>query len=482
MRARLLVMVLGLLVILTGLAQLVPAAVSWGYGEGDWADFLDSAVLATAVGAIMFFAARTREEITERDGFVIVSSGWCVVSFVGAIPFMLTGTTRTLTDALFESVSGFTTTGASILVDYSKLTHGVLMWRSLTHWMGGMGILIFVLVILPSLGVGGMQLYKREASGLSTEKLTPRLRDTAVALWSVYFLLTVAETLVLWALGMTFFDAVNHSMATIATGGFGTHADSIAGFHSPAIEWTIIVFMYLGALNMALHYRVLHSRGRQWPHFSSEEWRFYTTALIVLSLGLALYLVVKMHYEPLNALTKSTFQVVSIGSTTGFASDDYVPWGPGPQLIMLFLMIAGGCAGSTAGGLKEVRVLLLFKSIRMELLTLIHPRLSMLNKLDRQRVEPAVLKTIFVFFFLYMSTLGMASLILTLTGNSIPTALGGVASTMGGVGPGLDALGPSATYAPLPALDKWVLMSTMMLGRLELMTLYVFILPEMWRR
>ncbi|HKI97622.1 MAG TPA: TrkH family potassium uptake protein [bacterium] len=482
MRARLLVMVLGLLVILTGLVELVPAAVSYGYGESDWPALLRAALIAIVAGVVMFFGFRTQDEVRERDGFVIVSSGWCVVSLVGAIPFMMTGTTGSITDAIFESVSGFTTTGASILVDYSKLSHGILMWRSLTHWMGGMGILIFVLVILPSLGVGGMQLYKRESSGLSTEKLTPRLRDTAVALWSVYFLLTVAETLALWALGMTFFDAVNHAMATIATGGFGTHADSITGFHSPAIEWTIILFMYLGALNMALHYRVLHSRGRQWPHFSSEEWRFYTAILVVCSLGLAVYLIFKMDYAPFKALTKSTFQVVSIGSTTGFASDDYVPWGPGPQMIMLYLMIVGGCAGSTAGGLKEVRVLLLFKSIRMELLNLIHPRLSMLNKLDRQRVEPAVLKTIFVFFFLYMSTLGAASLILTLTGNSIPTALGGVASAMGGVGPGLDALGPSATYAPLPALDKWVLMAAMMLGRLELMTLYVFILPEMWRR
>ncbi len=482
MKARLLVMVLGLLTLLTGLAQLVPAAVSFGYGEADWQALLLSGTLVSLLGAGMFFGFSSQDEVTERDGFLIVTSGWITVSTVGALPFVLTHTTASFTDALFESVSGFTTTGASILVDYDKLSHGILMWRSLTHWMGGMGILVFVLVILPSLGVGGMQLYKRESSGIYQEKLTPRLRDTAMALWSVYFLLTLAETLLLWALGMTLFEAINHSMATIATGGFGTRADSIEGFHSPAIEWAIIAFMYLSALNMSLHYRVLQSRGRVWPYLASEEWRLYTGALIVISLGLAGYLVFKLNYAPFNALTKSTFQVVSIASTTGFASADYVPWGPGPQLIMLFLMIAGGCAGSTAGGLKIVRVLLLFKSIRMELLNLVHPRLSMLNKLDGRRVEPSVLKTIFVFFFLYMMTLGAASLVLTLTGNSIPTALGAVASTMGGVGPGLDAVGPAQTYAPLAALDKWVLIGTMLLGRLELMTLYVFTLPEMWRR
>lgn len=482
MRARLLLMVLGLLILLTGAAQLVPAAVSYGHGEADWPALLRSALLALTLGAVLFGVCRSDQEVTERDGFLIVSSGWVAVSAVGAVPFLLTGTVTSVTDALFESISGFTTTGASILTDYDRLSHGILLWRSLTHWMGGMGILVFVLVILPSLGVGGMQLYKREASGIYSEKLTPRLRDTAMALWSVYLLLTVLETALLRALGMTWFEAVNHAMATIATGGFGTRADSIEGFHSAAIEWTIIAFMYLGALNMSLHYRLLRSRGRLWPYLHSEEWRAYSLLLVVISLAMAVYLVLAQGYAPTVALTKSAFQVVSIGTTTGFASDNYVLWGPGPQLVLLFLMLGGGCAGSTAGGLKWVRVVLLFKSIRMELLSLIHPRLLMATKLDRQRVEPDVLKTIFVFFFLWMTTLGAASLVLTFTGNSIPTAVGAVAATMGGVGPGLDAVGPAQTYAPLPVLDKWVLIGTMLLGRLELMTLYVFLLPQMWRR
>ena len=482
MRVHLLLMVLGVLILLTGAAQLVPAAVSYGYGDADWHTLLRSGLMAAALGAVLFAAFRSEEEVTERDGFVIVSSGWVAVSVVGALPFLLTGTVTSVTDALFESISGFTTTGASILTDYDRLSHGILLWRSLTHWMGGMGILVFVLVILPSLGVGGMQLYKRETSGIYSEKLTPRLRDTAVALWSVYLLLTVLETGLLRVLGMSWFDAVNHAMATIATGGFGTRADSIGAFHSSAIEWAIIAFMYLSSLNMSLHYRLLMSRGRHWPHLSSEELRFYTVTLVALSLAMAAYLVLKQGYGPGRALTKGTFQVVSIASTTGFASDDYVAWGPFPQLVMLFLMLGGGCAGSTSGGLKWVRVVLLFKSIRMELLSLIHPRLLMVTKLDRRRVGSDVLKTIFVFFFLWMTTLGAASMVLTITGNSIATAFGAVASAMGGVGPGLDALGPAQTYAPLPDIDKWVLMMAMLLGRLELMTLYVLVLPEMWRR
>jgi trk system potassium uptake protein TrkH len=471
-----------MLVLITGVAGLVAAATGYLYGEADGIHFVRFAVPAVGLGGLLFFILRTREEITERDGFLIVSGGWITVSIVGAVPFVLTGTTTSLTDAVFESVSGFTTTGASILTDFGALSHTILLWRSLMQWMGGGGILLFVLVILPSLGVGGMQLYKREASGIYSQKLTPRLRDTAKAIWSVYALLTGAEALLLWAEGMSPFDAVNHAMTTIATGGYGTRADSITGYSSPLIEWTLIGFMYLGALNMALHYRLLHSHGRIWSYVRSEEWRFYTLAMLVISLGMAAWLVVGLGYAPMSALTKATFQVMSIGTTTGFASDDYVLWGPGPQFMLLLLMLAGGCAGSTAGGLKWVRVVVLFKSIRMELLKLIHPSLHIVTKIDRQRLDPALLKTIFVFFFLYLATLFTATLVITLTGNSIATALGAVAASMASVGPGLDAVGPAATYAPLSVLDKWVLIAAMLLGRLELMTLYVFLLPQMWRR
>jgi trk system potassium uptake protein TrkH len=482
MRLRLLFMVLGLLVLVTGLAGLAVAAIGHLYAEADAVPFFWFGAAASGVGGALFLGLRTRDEVSERDGFVIVSGGWIVVSAAGALPFLLTGTTTSITDAFFESVSGFTTTGASVLTDYASLSHSILLWRSLAQWLGGGGILLFVLVILPSLGVGGMQLYKREASGIYSEKLTPKLRDTARAIWSVYVLLTGAEALALWGLGMSPFEAVNHAMATIATGGFGTRADSISGFRSPAIEWTLILFMYLGALNMALHYRLIRSHGRVWSYLRSEEWRFYTLAMVVISLGMAGWLVLQLGYEPTAALTKATFQVLSIGTTTGFASDDYVLWGPGPQFVLLLLMLAGGCAGSTAGGLKWVRVVVLFKSIRMELLTLLHPRLLMVTKIDRQRLEPTLLRTIFVFFFLYLATMGAATTVMTLTGNSIATSLGAVAASMASVGPGLDAVGPAATYAPLHDVDKWALIAAMLLGRLELMTLYVFLLPEMWRR
>jgi trk/ktr system potassium uptake protein len=474
--------VTGTLVLVLGLAQLVPVGVSLGYGEADWPLLLQSALAAMALGGAMVALSRRAREISERDGFVVVTVGWAAAALVGGVPYLRTGTVRSLADAVFESMSGFTTTGASVLTDFSGLSHGVLLWRSMTQWFGGMGIIVLALVILPALGIGGMQLYKREVPGPYSEKLTPRLRDTARALWVVYVGVTVAETVSLYALGMSLFDAINHSLTTVSTGGFSTRADSVGGYHSAAIEWCVIAFMFISGMNFALHYRLLTRPRSRIPYVGDQECRWYIVSTVLACLAVLAYLVGWHGYSPGAAATKGSFQVVSILTTTGYGSDDYVLWGAFPQVLLLLAMIAGGCAGSTAGGIKWVRILLVFSYIRMELLRLIHPRVVVMAKFNHARVSPEILSNIFAFIFLYLTTLAVVTLLLGLDSTSILTALGAAAAALGNIGPGLDTVGPMGNYFHLSVYSKWVLALAMMLGRLELMTVLVLFMPQVWRR
>jgi trk system potassium uptake protein TrkH len=474
--------VTGTLIIVLGLARLIPVGVSLAFGEADWSALLESSLGATTVGTLLFLVSRRAREISERDGFVVVTIGWAAAAVVGALPYLLTGTVDSFTDAIFESMSGFTTTGASILTEIKAASSGIVLWRSMTQWFGGMGIIVLALVILPALGIGGMQLYKREVPGPYSEKLTPRLRDTARALWLVYVLITVAQTAVLYALGMTFFEAVNHALTTVSTGGFSTHDASVGGFASPAIEWCFIFFMCLSGMNFALHYRVLTRPRAGLPYLRDQECFWYLGGTVLAALAVSAYLMARLGYAPAHALTKGTFQIVSILTTTGYGSDDYVLWGSFPQIVLLLLMIAGGCAGSTAGGIKWVRILLVFKYIRMELLRLVHPRIVINAKLNQRRVTPDILSNIFAFIFLYLTSLAVVTLLLALDGASMLTAAGGAASALGNIGPGLDAVGPTANYHHLSNYSKWVLTLAMMMGRLELMTVFVLFTPQVWRR
>jgi trk system potassium uptake protein TrkH len=344
-----------------------------------------------------------------------------------------------------------------------------------------MGIIVLALVILPALGIGGMQLYKREVSGPSAEKLTPRIRDTARALWSVYALLTLAQAIALVLAGMPVFDAINHALTTLSTAGFSTRDGSIGAYNSAAIEWIIIFFMMAAGTNYFLHYRAMFRRGQQLNYFRDPEWRWYAFGTVVAALVMAGYLIVERDYEPFRALTKGTFQVVSVLTTTGYGSDDFGQWGPFPMMLLFALMITGGCAGSTSGGVKWVRIVLMMKFIRMEVLRLIHPRLVVHAKFGHARVTPDILGNVFAFIFLYMTTLGVTTLLLTLDGNSILTAMGSAASALGNVGPGFDATGPSTTFAGLSDFSKWVLTLAMMMGRLELMTVFALFMPHTWR-
>jgi trk system potassium uptake protein TrkH len=480
MHALTILKVVGALLVVIGGAQVLPAVTSWGYGDRDAHLFLQSALLAVVLGSVLVAISWRSREISLRDGFVVVTVAWVTACLAGAIPLYTTGATPTFVDAMFESMSGYTTTGSSIIPDISQVSHGVLLWRSLTQWFGGMGIILLGLAILPALGVAGMQLYEREVSGPYHDKLTPRLRDTAMALWTVYVLFTAAETVILTLLGMDWFEAVNHSMATLATGGFGTRTDSI-GSYGPAIEWAITVFMLLGGMNFALHFKLLTHPARGWAMVRDIEWRWYVGAVVLFSLIVAAFLFQAHDYHPGRALTKAAFQVTSIMTTTGFASDDFVRWGGFAQLVLLYCMLAGGCAGSTSGGLKWVRILLMFKNARLTMLRLLHPNVVRQPKINDVPVTEEIQSNIGAFVFLYFVTLAAVTLLLTLDGLPMITAFSAAATSLGNVGPGLDRLGPADSFAWLSPQAKLILTGAMLMGRLELMTVLMVILPRTWR-
>ena len=480
MHALTILKVVGAMLVVVGGAQLIPAAVSWGYGDLDASLFLESALLAMACGGLLVVLSWRSRDVSIRDGFVVVTAGWVTVCLAGAVPFYTTGTLPTFVDALFESVSGFTTTGASVIAEFDGISHGIFIWRSLTHWLGGLGIILLALAVLPALGVAGMQLYQRETSGPYQDKLTPRLRDTARAVWSVYVMLTVAETAALILLGMEPFESVNHSMATIATGGFGTRADSIGSYGS-AIEWTITGFMFVSGVNFSLHYRLLASPLRGWKYYRDVEFRWYTIAVVGISLAVALHLFFTQGYAWERALTKGTFQVVSIITTTGFASDDYVLWGAFPQFLLLFCMLSGACAGSTSGAIKWVRIVLIAKNARLSMLRMIHPNVVRYPKINDIQVTDEIQGNVGAFVFLYFVTLGVVTLIVSLDGQSMLTALGAAATCQGGVGPGLDLAGPAGNFSSLGVASKLALGAAMLMGRLEILTVLMVILPRTWR-
>lgn len=474
--------VIGTLILVLGISQWIPMGTAYFYGEGDWRVFLESSIAAVAIGGILIVISRNAKEISDRDGFLVVTFGWICAAVVGAAPYYISGAVPSITDAMFESMSGFTTTGSSIFTQYDDKSHGILLWRSMTQWFGGMGIIVLALVILPVLGIGGMQLYKREVPGPYSEKLTPRMRDTARALWSVYIGITVLEAIALYAAGMTPFDAINHALTTVSTGGFSTHGESIGWYQSPLIEWIVIFFMFVCGMNFSLHYRLLTHPRSKWPLFRDLEWRWYLAAGVSVSLMVVGFIIFKKGYSGEEALTKGAFQVVSILTTTGYGSDNFILWGAFPQIVLVLLMITGGCAGSTSGGVKWVRILLVYKYIYMELLRLVHPRVVIHAKINNVRVTPDILSNILAFIFLYLTTLIAVTILIALDGQSILTSFGAAVSAVGNIGPGLDAVGPVENYAHFSAYAKWVLIAAMLLGRLELMTVFVLFMPHIWKR
>lgn len=472
--------ILGALLLFLAAAMLVPIICALICEDGTAGFFFLSAAISAAVGGGMFNTFRSDRDLSIREGFAVVTFGWIAFSLFGALPFILSGGIPSWIDAFFETMSGFTTTGSSILTDIEALPSSLLFWRSFTQWLGGMGIIVLSLAILPMLGVGGMQLFKAEVPGPTADRLTPRIQDTAKLLWGVYVLLTVIETGLLMAGGMTFFDALNHSFTSMATGGFSTRNASVAAFDSAYIDWVLTVFMFLAGANFTLHYLALQGRFGEFRR--NEEFRFYlwiTVGAVFLLTAFNLF----GSYDTFGtSLRYSAFQVVTIMTTTGYATADYELWPVLCQYVLVACMFIGGCAGSTGGGMKAARVLLLFKHAHAQLYRTIHPRAVRLVKLGDRPVDKEVMQAILGFFALYMGIFVTASFVMAALGMDLISAGTSVITALGNVGPGLGSVGPVDNFAHVHPLGKIVLALCMLLGRLELFTVLVLVIPSFWRK
>jgi trk/ktr system potassium uptake protein len=473
--------ILGALLLFLAATLLTPLVFSIYYNDGAWSAFLLSALISACVGGVLYTCCRSSKDLSLREGFAVVTFGWTVFAVFGALPYLLAGAIASPLDAIFETMSGFTTTGSTILTEIECLPESLLFWRSLTHWLGGMGIIVLSLAILPMLGVGGMQLFKAEVPGPTADRLKPRIQDTAKMLWGVYFLLTMAETVLLMFGGMTFFDALCHSFATLATGGFSTKNTSIAAYDSSYIDYVITLFMILAGVNFALHFQVLRGRARDF--FRSEELRVYLEIIFFATLIIMVFNWYGGIYPGIgDNLRYSLFQVSSIITTTGFGTADFELWPVVAQYLLVILMFVGGCAGSTGGGMKVARILLLFKHAQAQVFRLIHPRAIRLVKLGNRPVDRDVMQAILGFFALFIGIFVIASMLVAASGMDLVSAGAAVIACLANIGPGLGSVGPIDNFAHVPALGKTVLIVCMLMGRLELYTVLVLFFPSFWRK
>ena len=474
--------IIGILLMFNGGFMLLCIIVSIFYWESDWLSLFLAGGITSLCGFALWFLNKNApdKELRKRDGYIIVTIGWLSMSIFGALPYLFSGAIPAYTNAFFETISGFTTTGASILNDIESLPKGILFWRSLTQWIGGMGIIVLAVAILPILGIGGTQLFGAEAPGITPDKLKPRMRETAKRLWLIYLGLTVAETLLLFIGGMDFFDAINHALTTMATGGFSTKQDSIAYFQSPFIQYVLIFFMFLAGTNFTMTYFALKGQFR--TIIKNEEFRFYVLMITFFAVVIpwAVYAVSDHDFE--RAFRDSLFQIVSVITTTGFVSADYTAWTPLLTLVFLLLMFYGGSAGSTAGGVKLVRHLILLKNSFLELKRQLHPSAVLPVRYNGKAVSQDITFNVLAFIFIYIFIFGLGSVVMTLFGLDFMTAIGSVATSLGNVGPGLGTVGPVDNFAHIPMPGKWFLAFLMLLGRLELFTVLILFTPAFWTK
>jgi len=473
--------ILGFLLIIEGLFMFLAIPVSLIYREGDFAVFLISGGITVVVGGISYYFSRDAEKsIYRREGYIIVSLGWILFSLFGTLPFIISGSIPSLTNAFFETMSGFTTTGASILDNIEGLSHSILFWRSLTQWIGGMGIIVLSLAILPLLGIGGMQLFIAEVPGVTYDKLHPRIRGTAARLWLIYIIFTLAETVLLWFGGMDIFDAVCHSFTTMATGGYSTKQASIGHWDSPFIQYVVIVFMIIAGTNFTISYFALHLRFDK--VFKNEEFRYYIGFIVIFTLLIGTGLFLTMDIKPEESFRISLFQVVSIMTTTGFVTSDYLSWISILGILIFFLMFFGGSAGSTGGGVKIMRVVLLIKNSALELKRLIHPNAVIPVRFNRQLLDPQIITNVLAFISFYLIIIVISMLGMSALGYDLDTSLGAVTTCIGNIGPGIGSVGPMSNFNHIPDIGKWFLSLLMLIGRLELFTVLVLFSPEFWRK
>lgn len=481
LNTRFILLVLGLLLIVEGVFMIISGGISWMFGEFDLPYHFISAAICMGIGgttAIVNWNAP--KNIGKREGYLIVTLVWVVFSLFGLLPFWLSRAIPSFTDAFFETMSGFTTTGSSILNDIEALPHGLLFWRSLIQWLGGMGIIVLSLAILPVLGVGGMQMFVAEVPGPTKDKLHPRITETAKRLYGIYVLFTFVEALLLFFGGMTPFDAICHSFTTMATGGYSTKQASMAYWSSPYLQYVVVCFMFIAGANFTLSYNALHGRLRK--VIENEEFRFYLGFVLVISVivgGVLYYTDASMGIE--KAWRDGVFQVVSIITTTGYATADYLMWVPFLSIVVFLLMFLGGSAGSTGGGIKIVRIVLLMKNSLYELKRLVHPNAVIPVRYNTRAVGQGIVTNVLAFIVIYMMIVGVSMIIMSIMGFDLNTALGAVATSIGNIGPGLGDVGPALNFYYVPGFGKWFLSFLMLIGRLELFTVILLFSPYFWK-
>ena len=489
---KIVVFLMGVLLLFNGGLMLLSALVSYSYQDGVAFEITLAAFLVLSIGALfMLFGRQHEKQIQKREGYLIVSLGWILMAVSGTIPYLLTGTFTDFASSFFEAMSGYTTTGASVLNDIEVLPKGVLFWRSTTHWIGGMGIIVLAIAILPFLGIGGIQLFTAEAPGPGGDKLHPRITDTAKRLWLIYVVYTCLETLLLWLAGMSFFDAINHAMSTVSTGGFSTKNSSIAFWNDqPLIQYIISFFMLLAGTNFVLSYFIFTRKFQK--IIADEEFKVYLSFILVFTL---LATVVILNQESMPVLGNSfswtqietsfraaLFQVIAVITTTGFVSADFTQWTPFLTVVFFGLMFLGGSSGSTSGGVKVVRHMLMIKSGFLEFKRALHPNAIIQARYNNKTVSDSIAYNILGFFILYMLSFIIGAVGFGSLGINFESAVGLSASTLGNVGPALGDFGPSSTYAALPQSGKLWATFLMLLGRLELFTVLIILTPFFWRK
>lgn len=482
MRWRFILNIVGILILFLGISMIFPLIFGLYYNDSSIFPLLKSMGITILAGLLLYICFRSAKAavISHREGMAIVTIGWIAVGFFGALPFFISSEFGPFVDCFFESVSGFTTTGSSILTNIEAVSKGLLFWRSFIQWLGGMGIIVLSVAILPFLGVGGMQLYKAEVPSPVPDKLKPRIRETASVLWKVYALISLAEVILLMVGGMSIYDALCHTFTTMPTGGFSTKNTSIAHYNSVYFDMVIVFFMLLAGINFSLHYQFL--RGKPLAFWRDPECRFFLGTVVLLIIIVTFNIHGSVYQTVGEALRYAAFQVVSIVTTTGYATADYELWPAMSQLILLLCMFVGASGGSTGGGMKCIRVMLYLKYCYKELFSLIHPRAVQHIKIGGVTVSEDVVRSVLGFMGLYVGLFAFSAVILAGMGVDFITSVAAVAATLGNIGPGLGMVGPVDNFAQMPYLGKWLLIWCMLLGRLEIYTVIILLVPEFWRK
>ena len=495
---KIILQMMGVLLLFNGAFMLFSALISWYFKDGAFYGILSAGILTIVIGGLLQFITKNFEkQIKKREGYLIVTLGWIILTLSGTLPYILTNEIPSFTNAFFETMSGYTTTGASILNDIEVMPKSLLFWRSTTHWIGGMGIIVLAIAILPLLGIGGMQMFAAEAPGPSSDKLHPRITDTAKRLWFIYMGLTFAQAILLKVAGMGYFDAINHAMSTLSTGGFSTKNTSVAYWNNqPLIQYIIIVFMFIAGTNFVLSYFAVKGKFSKFLH--DEEFKYYAFAIASLTLISTL---VVFYYAEVSKLATgiqviahpmifgelessfrhSLFQVLAVITTTGFVSADYTIWSPFLTLLFFILMFMGASAGSTAGGVKIVRHIIMIKNGFLEFKRTIHPNAIIPVRYNQKSVTKDIVFNIMAFFILYLIIFAIGASVFSFLGLDLISSMGASASSLGNVGPAFGVLSPVNNYDILPAFGKWWSAILMLLGRLELFTVLIVFTPYFWK-